>query len=284
MSTLTLDLTEINLNLTVMKKRILLLTFLLAALCLAVIAFTYKSDDTEKNPDLATAEVVRSESNDSEASSGPELPNFMFDLGPRYRAIKKSKLAAATSFDDFIGKEHQDRIVNYKTLSVYEMVDGVKTKWNLTSFSGEFTAAQREYLQDRGYNEDVLIWATYTEKWPETGIVEDSYWTPHLTVVPEKQAHYDMGKEALLEYLNVQSAEITSKIEGRLQPGRIHITIGAEGAVKKLKVKSTSGNEELDSEMLELLSNAPGKWIPAENTEGENVEQELVLFFGSMGC
>jgi hypothetical protein len=36
--------------------------------------------------------------------------------------------------------------------------------------------------------------------------------------------------------------------------------------------------------MAELIANTSGEWIPAENAQGEKVEQELVLFFGSMGC
>lgn len=35
--------------------------------------------------------------------------------------------------------------------------------------------------------------------------------------------------------------------------------------------------------MLELMWNAPGKWIPAENSKGNKVEQELVVKFGMPG-
>ena len=36
--------------------------------------------------------------------------------------------------------------------------------------------------------------------------------------------------------------------------------------------------------MLELMRNAPGKWIPVENSKGNKVEQELVVKFGMPGC
>ena len=267
-----------------MKKRIILSTLLLAAFALAIFAFSSNKMSSKKSVDLASSELSSSESIASEEENGPELPEIMFDVGTRFNAIKKSKLQQATSFDDFIGKEHQDRIVTYKSLSVYELVDGIKTKWNLTSLSGDFTAAQLDYLQEREYNEDILIWATYSEKWPETGVVEDSYWTPHLTIVPEKQARYAPGKEALMKHLKVHSAELATELPDRLQPGRVHFTIGIDGTIKQLEIKSSSGHSDLDNRMLHLISETPGKWVPAENQEGEKVEQELVLFFGSMGC
>jgi hypothetical protein len=36
--------------------------------------------------------------------------------------------------------------------------------------------------------------------------------------------------------------------------------------------------------MIELISNSPGKWKPAENSVGEKVNQKLVFSFGMMGC
>ena len=41
---------------------------------------------------------------------------------------------------------------------------------------------------------------------------------------------------------------------------------------------------ENDKKMIELITNLPGKWAPAENQKGEKVDQELVISFGLMGC
>ena len=46
----------------------------------------------------------------------------------------------------------------------------------------------------------------------------------------------------------------------------------------------SSGNVTIDKAMLSLIQSAPGKWIPAENEKGENVDQELVITFGVGGC
>ena len=268
-----------------MKKQILFSTLLLGALCLAVFAFAERSEKSTDTAELASRDIPAPEKNEIETTMGPELPEFMFDFGTRYKSIKKSALDQVSSFEDFIGREHAERIIRYSSLSVIELEDGLKTDKKISNNTGDFTAAQRSYLQSLGYSEDVLIWATYTEKWPDTGLVEDSYWTPHLTVVPEKQAQYELGKESLLDFLRVGSATfIAENLEDRVQPGRIHLTISKEGILKNVELRSTSGNKAIDHKIIELISEAPGKWIPAENSEGDKVEQELVVFYGSLGC
>jgi hypothetical protein len=41
----------------------------------------------------------------------------------------------------------------------------------------------------------------------------------------------------------------------------------------------------LDEKFMTLIENIPGKWISAENSKGEKIEQELVFTFGpANGC
>ena len=281
----TLDLTEINPILTDMKKRILLLVSLIAILILAVFAFTNSEVLSSPKPELAKGDTSEVEQSAIENVVGPELPEFVFDLGTRHKSIKKTVLQQATSFNDFIGQEHVNRIVEYYSLSVSELENGKQTDHKISGTSGELTVAQLDFLQSVDYGTDILLWATYLEKWEESGKIEDSYWTPHLTVVPEKQAAYKNGKDALLNYLKVQSeARIIENLEDRPQPGRLHFTVSTDGAIKNTEIRSSSGNTAIDNIMAELIANTSGEWIPAENAQGEKVEQELVLFFGSMGC
>ena len=44
------------------------------------------------------------------------------------------------------------------------------------------------------------------------------------------------------------------------------------------------GKAREDNKMIELITKTPGLWIPAENSRGEKVDQELVLSFGMVGC
>ena len=38
------------------------------------------------------------------------------------------------------------------------------------------------------------------------------------------------------------------------------------------------------NKIIKILNEVPGTWIPAKNSKGEKVDQELVVSFGLMGC
>jgi len=56
------------------------------------------------------------------------------------------------------------------------------------------------------------------------------------------------------------------------------------GTITNVKLDRTSGYLNMDKTMVELIKNTPGKWKQAENVKGENVDQELVVSFGMVGC
>ncbi|MDH3698803.1 MAG: hypothetical protein OEQ81_09070 [Flavobacteriaceae bacterium] len=268
-----------------MKKRILLFSIFLVIVLVAAFAFNDMTKPTADQQELASTEVSVSEAQPSEKVPEKKDPVIQFDLGPRFKGIKKSELNKATSFADFIGQKHANRIIKYKSLSVIELDDDKQTDRKITTNSGELTQAQREHLQAAGLSTNVLIWAEYTEKWEESGLVEDSYWTPHLTVVPEKQAVYVVGEKAFIDYLEENIPEFRNFLrKEQLQPGRIYFTVGKEGTITQVELQATSGIPEMDEKLVKLVHEAPGKWTPAENVKGEKVAQVLVVFFGSLGC
>ncbi len=264
-----------------MNKRILLLSVFLVLILMVAFAFNNTNEPKSDRYEIASTEVAVP----AELVTGKKDPVIQFDLGSRFQGIKKSDLDKATSFEDFIGFRHANRILSYKSLSVIELDDDKQTDRKITTNSGELTKAQREYLQAAGLSTNILIWAEYTEKWKESGLVEDSYWTPHLTIVPEKQAAYIHGEKAFLAYLEENIPEFTNFVrKEQLQPGRIYLTVGKEGTITNVDLQASSGIPQMDEKLVELIYEAPGKWTPAENAEGEKVEQLLVVFFGTMGC
>ncbi len=107
----------------------------------------------------------------------------------------------------------------------------------------------------------------------------------YLTVVPEKEAEYAGGYDALISYLKESSKAATAFVEqGKLQAGRVHFTVTKDGTIKYVNLESTSGYEALDEVLIDLVNNMPEKWNPATNAAGENVDQEFVFFFGVDGC
>lgn len=112
-----------------------------------------------------------------------------------------------------------------------------------------------------------------------------SGYTPFLAVVPEKQAEYEGGKDALMEYLKENSKEARGGIQmDELQPFKLLFTVTKKGTIENVKLDGASGYLSINNRMIELITKAPGKWKPAENPKGEKVDQELVISFGLTGC
>jgi len=211
--------------------------------------------------------------------------DFIYDVGPRFHVIKKGNLDNVRSFSDFIGKDHAQRIVSYKSLSVIILDGDKQTDIKETGNHGVLTAAQIKLLQSTDYSTNLLIRAEYIERNKETGELENSYWTPYLTIVPEKQAAYVPGKDALMEYLKEYSKEVRVNVQtDKLQPAKLFFTVTKKGTIENVKLDRTSGYPSVDKKMIELITKTPGKWEPAENANGEKLDQELVISFGLMGC
>ena len=115
--------------------------------------------------------------------------------------------------------------------------------------------------------------------------MEDSYSTPHLTIVPEKQATYSNGKDALKKFLKDNSKNTRSSVNPeKLQPAKLFFTVTKKGTIEHVKLDRSSNYPLVDKTMIELITKTPGTWEPAQNSKGEKIDQELVISFGLMGC
>ncbi|MBZ0328195.1 MAG: energy transducer TonB [Altibacter sp.] len=268
-----------------MNKKILLVSIALITLTLMAYGFNCMFGSKKDQAVAVNSNSVPADEQIEQQVIHPALPAFSYVVGTRFNSISKTDLQNAKSFSDFIAKEHADRIVSYASLSVITLKDGNQTDSNKTTNSGVFSAAQLALLQSFDYSANILISAKYTEKSFETGELQQSIWTPYLTVVPEKQAVYTTGKEALLDYLKENSKEQRVMVQkNRLKPARLNFTITKNGAVSNAKIVRTSGYSTIDSKMIELINNMPDSWEAAENAKGEKVDQELVFSFGADGC
>lgn len=270
-----------------MKKSILIFCTVLTILSLTACDFNNKNDLETNQPESLVSEEMASNTQVMEKVEKRIFSDFIYDIGPRFNVIKKGDLDNVRSFSDFIGEEHAQRIVSYKSLSVI-ILDGEKqtdTKIKGTGKDGVLTAAQIKLLQSADYSTNLLIWADYKEKNIETGQLEDSHWTPYLTIVPEKQANYASGKDELIEYLKNNSEEVRANVDAeKLQPAKLFFTVTKNGTIENVNLDRPSGYPNVDETMKELITETQGAWKPAENSKGEKVDQELVISFGLMGC
>lgn len=70
----------------------------------------------------------------------------------------------------------------------------------------------------------------------------------------------------------------------KTKPAKLYFTVTKDGAISNVSLDRISGYVPMDEAMIDLLKNVPGSWQPAENAEGEKVDQELVITFSMSGC
>lgn len=264
-----------------MKKRILVLSFIIITISI-VVAKTYNSEEiivpSKKN---VVDNVVKVE------AKKRIFTDFIYDVGPRFTPITKADLRALNSFSDYIGEEHANRIESFKSLQVMLMIENEPSDERIIGSNDKFTDDQLHFFYALDYSTNLMMWADYEEKNQETGNIEDAHWTPYLTIVPEKQAIYPHGIQALKDFLkeNSQEARDLANVESnKLQPAKFFFTVTKYGAIENIRLDRTSNYPTVDKKMMELIQMTPGQWQPAENEKGEPVDQELVVSFGLIGC
>ncbi len=209
--------------------------------------------------------------------------DLVYNVDSRFMTtITKEDLHKATSVLDIVPKKAEGWWeVSFQTVTVAVLQDGDEI--SVIGDDKVLNAAQIKLLQSTDYSTNFYIKARGKNKHPDTGKIEDYVY--YLTVIPEKEAEYTSGHDALIAYLKENSKEKTAIIkEDKLQPGKVSFTITKEGTIANVKLTSTSGYPSVDEALVELITNMPEKWNPATNSKGEKVDQKLVFFFGSEGC
>ena len=268
-----------------MKKSILIISAVV--ITLSLIAFGILQPNNSEVNELKESNAVVMSTTTKDKITDRIFTDFIYDVGPRFSPIKKSDLDALRSFNDIIGQEHANRIVEYKWVTVVLIIDDKESNVREFGTSDVLTEAQLKLLHSFDYSTNLMIAADYQGKNKETGALEDTHWTPYLTIVPETQAEYSEGKDALKEYLKEHSKasrDIANVDPEKLQPAKLYFTITKKGTIENVKLDRTSNYPLVDEAMIELIKNTPGTWKPAENLKGEKVDQELVVSFGLMGC
>lgn len=268
-----------------MKNRSII--FSIAVVTLSLMAFGFiNTNDVEADTLASNSNVsVTSSESISDSKYGPFLPDFFLDVGIRFNNFKKGELDKARSIHDLLSDLKNQQIVSFKSVEVIILDDKAQTDIREIGTSEILTDAQIHLLRNSDYSTNVLIRVGFDTKNTETGNLINRFSRLYLTIVPEKQAIYVDGNEALIEYLKVQSSKETAKIpEDQLLPGKLFFTVTEKGTISNIKLEDTSGSIAIDKLMIDLISNTPGAWEPAENSKGEKVDQTFVFSFGKMGC
>lgn len=271
-----------------MKKSILIISTAIIVICIS--AFSYKnSSKAEAIPEkTVTCNSAVRNFDFVKIARVPTVVDFFYDVAPRYnRTFTKTEMAKVRSAYEFenLDAKNPKHIFSYSSVAVLIIDDSYEPIQEVAGETAEFNEEQLELLRSLPYSADVLIKTEYLIKNNDTGEIEESYTTPHITIVPETEAKYMGGNDAFLDYLKKNSIRDVSMVQKeKLQPGKIRFTIARDGVITSATLISACGYPSIDKSMLKLISKTPGKWEAAKDAEGINVEQQLVFSYGIVGC
>jgi hypothetical protein len=250
-----------------MKSQILIFSTLIIAAGLAAFGITKDRDLTEPIADNPCKVEFTPRTPIADIFKPNVLTDFFYDFGPRFNPITKQELSEARSVSDFVDQKEIARMDGVRSMTVIVIEND-----------------QLKLIQSFDYSSHFLIRAEFRSN-RQVELREENIYRPHMTVVPEKQAAYEGGKEALLSYMRESNQKNTCNLDERkLQPAKLSFTVTKNGMLEQVSLDRTSGYMAIDESMIKLANNLPGKWQPAENAKGEKVDQVLVLSFGMVGC
>ena len=140
-------------------------------------------------------------------------------------------------------------------------------------------------LKTTDYKNDIRVFVNCKERNAYNEKLANYELVYFLSITPESEAEYVYWLSSLEDYIADKNYEITAGIKREdLKAGRIRFTVSPNGNLGNVYLESSSGFKSVDDSTIKLMHELPGKWNPAMNAQGEKVSQDLVLFFGTMGC
>jgi len=267
-----------------MKKKILVSTSFVA---LSLVAFGFINwtkcadhENTTCNPSETTKTTFRSIHKKAGADKSP----FHYEVSTRFvNRITLHDLRNAKTISDLTPKGATYGMSSFTDVHI-NILDGDK-KLSAEGSDHVLSSAQMELLKNAGYSTNFNIEAFCKHINEKTGKLEKYCFVYYITVIPEKEAEYEKGNKALIQFLKEKSQDIVKNIsEDELKPGKISFVVTKSGSIEEIQLDTSSGYVSIDKKMIELMNNLPAQWIPAENESGEKVNQKLVYSFGLIGC
>ncbi|KAA3628462.1 MAG: hypothetical protein DWQ02_19295 [Bacteroidetes bacterium] len=267
-----------------MRKSFLIIATVVITFCLTAFGFIYHDNPEPVQRALSCNKTVENNHFENIISDHAE-PEFSLDVGPRFiTRITKAQLSQAKQIVDLVPEKATRGIESFWSTRIVFRTHEADAEFEKGD-GNELNAAQLTLLQSADYSTNFCIEAYCKRRNPESGQLEIQCFVVYVTVIPEQEAEYESGHDSLLKFLKDNSREaIVAVPREKLEPGKVYFTVNKNGTIENVKVVSDSGFGSVDEKMVELISNMPGKWRPAQNSIGEKVDQELVLFYGGDDC
>lgn len=265
-----------------MKQSILIFSSVFLLVGFSSFAYLTFNNKTQKMASCQTTVTI--DNNLGDIFREPNNLDLYYNIDSRFIAtVSKEQLHQAKTVFDMLPKSATENIKTFQDVTI-TILDS-EEKVSQIGGSAFLNPAQIKLLQSTDYGTNFHISANHRMKSAFSKASERYDFVYYATIIPEKVAIYKDGKTALIEYIKSNAnAETTVIARNKLEPGKVKFTITKDGKVANVQLNSTSGYILLDQKIVNLISNLPENWIPATNSKGEKVEQELIFFFGLQGC
>lgn len=212
-------------------------------------------------------------------------PPFFINLAPRFtNRITKSELKKAKTILEIVPNHPQNRdIISFRDVKITRL--GSSCNRPVRGDGNKLNAEQLALLSNIDYSTNFCIEAICKKTNFLNPIPREECFVYYMTLMPEQEAEFIEGKEALIQYLQENISQETAQTNrSELRPGTIEFTVSKEGTLEDIQLSTSSGYEQVDQKLVSLMKNLDKKWKAASNADGEPVEQKLTIFFGMEGC
>ncbi|WP_055434945.1 energy transducer TonB [Lacinutrix algicola] len=237
------------------------------------------SKNTIELKDIAQLELANQNMNPGKAES-----EYYYGIGSRFEAISKTDLRNITTIFPFNRDQENEQIEKVNSTEIIIIENDRQTEKRTYGTSEKLNESQIALFKSLDYNNNFSMKTLFQEKNTDALTSEEKKFNPHYTVTPEKEATYVEGEDAIVNYLIINTKEETADLDNKkIRPAKIYFTITKEGNIKHVRIDRTTGYPVLDKKLIELISNISGQWEPAQNNNGEIIEQEFAFTFGPKG-
>lgn len=199
------------------------------------------------------------------------------------KRITKAQIQEAKLINDFLPHYPGGWIVEYTSVKIIAEIKG-ETK-TATAPDNKLTAEQVALLNTLEPLDGIFLQIRYMAENSVTGEMESSMMEYALGVIPDVEAEFRGGHDALINYLAENSWEeiVANGYDAlSMKTTGIRFTINLEGKAEDIEVFVPSGNKKVDEILKQTIENMP-PWIPAENFNGEKAKEQFELVMGD-GC
>ena len=261
-----------------MKNQIIILCLSIAT----VFSFTSCNNSSESQMDIKDIALLELE--DQNMEPGKAESDYYYGIGSRFAAISKTELVNATTIYPFNNEEENQRIEKINSTEIIIIENDRRTDNREYGTSENLNDAQKKLFKSLDYDNHFSMKTLFQEKSTEGEVIEERKYNPHYTIVPETQAKYIEGEDAIINYLIENSKVETANLDDKkVRPAKTYFTVTKEGTIENVYMDRTTGYPKLNKKLKELISKTPGQWEPAKNAKGENIEQVFAFTFGPKG-